>query len=199
MKFAYKNEEPEIDESAYIAPTAVVRGDVRIGAGSAVLFGAVISAEGGHVEIGEDCVVMENAVIRGAPKHPVHVGDRVLVGPHAHLSGCTVEHDSFLATGSTVFNGAVIEDGSEVRVNGTVHVNTRLEKDSTVPIGWIAVGNPAQCLPPSEHDRIWEIQRELNFPDTVWSVEREVPQGQRTKRYAKALARHKDDSLISEG
>ena len=198
MKIAYVDKEPTIDESAYIAPTAVVRGEVRIGAGSAVLFGAVISAEGGRVEIGADCVVMENAVIRGTPKHPAIIGDRVLVGPHAHLSGCNVERDSFLATGSTVFNGAVIERGSEVRVNGTVHVNTRLKKASTVPIGWIAVGDPAQCLPPSEHDKIWEIQRELNFPDTVWSVKREVSQGERTKLFARALARHRDDSVIDD-
>lgn len=198
MQIRYKNREPAIDELAYIAPTAVVRGDVRIGAGSAVLFGAVISAEGGHVEIGADCVVMENAVIRGTPKHPAVIGDRVLVGPHAHLSGCNVERDSFLATGSNVFNGAVIEHGSEVRVNGTVHVNTRLKEGSTVPIGWIAVGDPAQCLPPSEHDKIWEILRELNFPDTVWSVPREVSQGKRTKLFARALARHNDDSVIND-
>ena len=187
---------PEIADSAYVAPTAVVRGNVRIGSGSVVLFGAVVCAEGGPVDIGSDCVIMENAVVRGTPKNPVVLGNQVLVGPHAHLSGCHVGDNSFLATGSTVFNGAVIEENVEVRINGVVHVNTRLTQGSVVPIGWVAVGDPAESHPPSEHDRIWEVQRELDFPGTVWGVDRVVSKGERTKRYAKALARHKDDQII---
>lgn len=196
MIIEYGNKRPQIEQSAYVAPTAVVRGNVCIGAGSAVLFGAVVSAEGGPVEIGSDCVIMENAVIRGTPKNPVSIGDRVLVGPGAHLTGCEIQDDSFLATGATVFNGAVIEESVEVRVNGVVHVNTRLTAGSVVPIGWVAVGDPGEAFPPSEHDRIWEIQRGLDFPGTVWGVDRAVPKGERTKRYSKALARHKADRII---
>jgi carbonic anhydrase/acetyltransferase-like protein (isoleucine patch superfamily) len=192
----YEDKRPTIDESAYIAPTAIVRGDVYIGSGTAVLFGAVISAEGGAVEVGSDCVVMENAVIRGVPDNPVRIGDRVLIGPRAHLSGCQVQDGSFLATGSTVFNGAVIEGDAEVRVNGVVHVNTRLTEGTVVPIGWIAVGEPAQCYAPSDHEKIWEIQERLDFPGTVWGVARGVPKGQRTKRYAHALLKHKKDLII---
>ena len=187
---------PKIAQSAYVAPTAVVRGDVRIGSGTAVLFGAVVTAEGGAVEIGSDCVIMENAVVRGTPRNPVSIGNRVLVGPRAHLSGCQVHDDSFVATGATVFNGAIIEESVEVRVNGVVHVNTRLTAGSVVPIGWVAVGDPGEAYPPSEHDKIWEIQRGLDFPGTVWGVDRAVPKGERTKRYAKALARQRADRII---
>ena len=56
---------PQVSESAYIAPTAVLSGDVTVGPHSRVLFGAVITAEGGPVHIGSNCVIMENAVIRG--------------------------------------------------------------------------------------------------------------------------------------
>ncbi len=194
----YGDKRPQIERSAYVAPNAVIRGDVRIGSGSVVLFGAVVSAEGGPVEIGSDCVIMENAVVRGTPKHPVFIGDRVLVGPHAHLSGCEVRDNCFLATGVTVFNGARLERAVEVRVNGVVHVNTRLSADSVVPIGWVAVGDPGEVHPPSEHDRIWAVQSALDFPGTVWGVDRSVPKGERTKRYAKGLARHKADRLVSE-
>src|SRR5258708_1682332 len=55
---------PQVSESAYIAPTAVLAGDVTVGPHSRVLFGAVITAEGGPVEIGRNCVVMEHAVVR---------------------------------------------------------------------------------------------------------------------------------------
>ena len=78
----------------------------------------------------------------------------------------------FLATGVTVFHGAVIETGAEVRINGVVHVNTRLVSGATVPIGWIAVGDPATVFPPEQHDQIWQIQRELDFPGTVYGVKR---------------------------
>lgn len=192
----YNGKRPAIDGSAYVAPTAVVRGDVHIGSGTSVLFGAVISAEGGSVEIGSESVIMENTVVRGTPGNPIRIGDRVLVGPQAHLSGCQVGNDSFLATGSTIFNGAIVEENVEVRVNGVVHVNTRLTQGSVVPIGWVAVGDPGQCYAPSDHDRIWEIQRKLDFPGTVWGVDRAVPKGQRTRRYAHALARHKNDFIV---
>src|SRR5690242_21942974 len=91
---------PQVPESAYIAPTAVLCGDVTVGPHSRVLFGAVVTAEGGPVEIGAHCVVMENAVIRGVPQHPTQLGDHVLVGPHASLTGCVVEGDTRIATGA---------------------------------------------------------------------------------------------------
>ncbi len=196
MILEHGDKRPEIEQSAYVAPNAVVRGDVCIGSGSAILFGAVISADGGSVKIGSDCVIMENAVVRGTPKHPVSIGNRVLVGPHAHLSGCVVQDDCFLATGVTVFNGVHIEQSVEVRVNGVVHVNTRLPEGAVVPIGWVAVGDPAEMYPPSEHDKIWEVQRTLDFPGTVWGVERSVTKGERTKLFAKGLARHKKDRIV---
>lgn len=105
MLLEHRGERPRIHESAYVAPTATICGDVTVGANSRVLFGAVVTAEGGAVEIGAECIVMENAVVRGTPKHPVRIGDHVLVGPRAYLTGCTVEDNVFLATGSAVFNG----------------------------------------------------------------------------------------------
>ncbi len=199
MLIEHRGERPDIHDSAYVAPTATVCGDVKIGENSRILFGAVVSAEGGSVEIGAECIVMENAVVRGTPKHPTRIGDHVLAGPRAHVTGCTVEDNVFLATGSTVFNGAFIGGGSEVRVNGTVHLETVLPKDSLVPIGWVAVGNPAEILPPHEHERIWEIQKPLDFPGTVFGVERapaETMMPRMTRRYAKSLEEHRADRIV---
>jgi carbonic anhydrase/acetyltransferase-like protein (isoleucine patch superfamily) len=194
----FDGKKPQIADSAYVAPNAVVRGDVRIGSGSAVLFGAVITDEGGLIEIGSDCVIMENAVLRGTPKNRLIIGDRVLVGPHAHVIGCAVEDGCFVATGASVFNGARLESGVEVRINGVVHVNSRVTADSVVPIGWVAVGDPAELCPPSAHEAIWEIQRKLDFPGTVWGTDRSVSQGESTKRFARGLSRHKRDSIVED-
>ena len=106
MLLEHQGKRPHIHETAYIAPTATVCGDVTIGAESRVLFGVVLVAEGGPVTIGAQCIIMEQAVLRGTARHPVRLGDHVLVGPHAHLSGCTVADSVFVATGASVFNGA---------------------------------------------------------------------------------------------
>ncbi len=202
MLLEHRGKRPRIHECAYVAPTATICGDVTVGANSRVLFGAVVTAEGGAVEIGAECIVMENAVVRGTPKHPVRIGDHVLVGPRAYLTGCTVEDNVFLATGSAVSNGAVIGAGSEVRINGVVHLKTVLPEDSLVPIGWVAVGEPAEILPPHEHERIWALQEPLDFPGTVFGVERgpaETMMPEVTRRYARGLWGHAEDRAVGEG
>jgi carbonic anhydrase/acetyltransferase-like protein (isoleucine patch superfamily) len=191
---------PTVHPSAYVAPNATLSGDVRVGAGCRILFGAVLTAEGGPVELGEGCIVMENAVLRGVRHDPLRLGRAVLVGPTSYLTGCAVEDEVFLATGSRVFNGARIGARSEVRINGTVHLRTVLPAGSTVPIGWVAVGDPARVLPPGEHDAIWEVQKELDFPGHVFGMSR-PPAGaslmpEISERFGRALGRHRDDRIL---
>ncbi len=201
MLLEHQGKSPRIHQSAYIAPTATICGDVTIGENSRVLFGAVIVAEGGPVIIGAHCIIMENAVIRGVPRHPTTLRDHILVGPRAYLTGCAIEDSAFLATGTAIFNGARIGRGTEVRVNGVVHLRTVLPADALVPIGWIAVGDPAEILPPEDHERIWAIQKPLDFPRTVFGLER-APNEQLmpalTTRYARALAQHRADKIMRE-
>lgn len=188
---------PRIDTTAWVAPNATVSGNVVIGPRSRVLFGAVITAEGGPIQLGSDCVVMENAVLRGTRRHHLTIGDRVLIGPRAYLSGCTVEDEVFLATGSTILNGAQIGHRAEVRVNGTVHISTVLPADEVVPIGWVAVGDPALVLSPDRHEEIWSIQETLGFPQEVFGVERSPDMmGEIMTRYVSALAGHEADRII---
>ena len=187
---------PRIHESAYVAPNAVISGDVTIGENTCVLYGAVITADGGPVEIGSDCVIMENAVVRGTPKHPAKIGNAVLVGPHAHLTGCEVEDAAFLATGCSIFNGARIGREAEVRINCVVQVNCVLAPRAEMPIGWIAVGNPAEIFPPEAHEQLWPVQKSMNFPRTVFGVERGTPPREIITRYARALRRKKNDRRI---
>ncbi|MBA3771404.1 MAG: gamma carbonic anhydrase family protein [Ramlibacter sp.] len=191
---------PVIDPTTRVAATAVVSGDVRIGPNCSIGYGAVLVAEGGPIRIGAHCVVMETAVLRGVPGQTLRLGNHVLVGPRAYLVGCDVDDDVFLATGATVFNGAVLGRGCEVRINGLVHLRTVLEPGTTVPIGWVAVGSPARILPAGDHEGIWEVQKSLDFPRYVFGVERPAP-GQSMMpgvmpRYAGALRRmHADDRI----
>jgi carbonic anhydrase/acetyltransferase-like protein (isoleucine patch superfamily) len=195
MRFEHLGAEPRIHPTAVIAPSAVISGDVTIGAHSQVLHGAVITAEGGPITIGESVIVMENALIRASATDPVHIGDHVLVGPMASISGATVADEVFLATGTRIFNGARIGERSEVRINAVVHPRTVLPPETVVPIAWVAVGNPAHLYSPDRHDDIWEAQKELDFPGYVFGLDRETPDlmVQLTERYGRSLARHADD------
>jgi carbonic anhydrase/acetyltransferase-like protein (isoleucine patch superfamily) len=189
---------PSIDPSARIAPNAVICGDVAIGANSSIGFGAVITAESGKVTIGENCVVMDTAVIRGVRNNPVSIADNVLIGPRAYVVGCTIESEAFIATGATIFNGARIGRNAEIRINAIVHLRTVLAPEAMVPLGWIAIGDPARILPPEKHEEIWAIQKELDFPKYVFGVDR-PPQGESIMpiimpRYARALRHwHEND------
>ena len=198
----HRGKHPQIHKSVYVAPNATICGDVSISENSHVLFGAVLVAEGGPVVIGAHCIIMENAVIRGTSQHPTTLGDHVLVGPRAYLTGCTVEDSAFLATGATVFNGATIGTWAEVRINGVVHLKTHLPPDALVPIGWVAVGDPVEILPPQDHERIWAVQEPLDFPRTVFGLER-APAGETimpelTRRYSRALGRHREDRGLDQ-
>jgi carbonic anhydrase/acetyltransferase-like protein (isoleucine patch superfamily) len=77
----------------------------------------VVSAESGAVSIGANCVVMDTAVLRGVRRNPHTIGDNVLVGPRAYLTGCSIENEVFIATGATNFHAARIGRRSEVRIN----------------------------------------------------------------------------------
>jgi len=81
MIITHKDKTPWIDSSAYVAPNATLCGDVVVGAGSRIMFGACVIAEGQTLELGENCIVMENAVIRSTDEHPTIVGAHSLIGP----------------------------------------------------------------------------------------------------------------------
>jgi gamma-carbonic anhydrase len=188
---------PQVAESAYVAPNAVLSGDVRVNEGARVLFGAVLTAEGGSVEVGARTIVMENALVRGRTGHPARLGAHALVGPHAHVNGATVEDEVFLATGVSVFPGATIGRGSEVRINAVVHVNSALAPGTTVPIGWIAVGDPAQLFPPERHEELWAVQERMDFPGTVFGLPREEATMERVAgRYSESFGRHRGDRVL---
>lgn len=195
MQFVHLGAEPRIHPDAVVAPSAVISGDVVIGPDCQILHGAVITAEGGALTLGSHVIVMENALIRSTATNPVHIGDHVLIGPLASVSGATIEDEVFLATGTRVFNGAHIGARSDVRIGAIVHLRTTLPPETVVPIGWVAVGAPMRILPAERHEEIEAAQRELDFPGYVFGLDRQTPDlmVQLTERYGRSLARHADD------
>lgn len=168
----------------------MLHGDVTVGPGARVLDLAVVDGTHGAVVIGSDVVVMEHALLRGRAAHPVRVGDAVLVGPHTHLNGTHVEDEVFIATGVSMFPGSRAGTGSELRINSVLHVNSRIEPGTVVPIGWIAAGDPAELFSPDRHDDLWAVQEPLDFPGTVYGVSRGSSMREIMRRQSEHYAPH---------
>ena len=194
MLINHNNKKPFVNPSAWIAPNALLCGDVTVGPGCRIMYGAQVIAESGSITIGRECIIMENAVLRSSSMHPLSIGNNCLIGPNAHVVGSIIEEEVFIATGAAVFHSSHLGKGSEIRINGVVHLKTNIPAGEMVPIGWVAVGNPALILPPDQHDRIWEVQKPLNFPLTVYGFEREEASMVKiTQRLSQRLASHISD------
>jgi carbonic anhydrase/acetyltransferase-like protein (isoleucine patch superfamily) len=200
MLIEHEGRRPTVDQSAWVAPTALLSGDVRVGRNCRVLFGAVLTDDGGPIELSEGVIVMEHALIRGRADYPARIGRHVIIGPHAHINGAQVANEAFIATGAALFPGARVGVRAEVRIRGVVHINTALPDDGLVPIAWVAVGDPARVFPPEDHEEIWAIQRELDFPGTVFALPRETPEleAKAARRYAELFGRHRSDRLLAD-
>jgi carbonic anhydrase/acetyltransferase-like protein (isoleucine patch superfamily) len=202
MEIRHLESTPSIDPEAYVAPTAVLSGQVRVGPGSCVLHGAVLSADGGPVEIGANCVIMEHAVLRGTPRHPLTIGDHVLAGPHCYLTGCTIGDEVFIATGAMVFNGAQMGRASSVALGGAVHIGCVVPPQTRIPIGWVAVGDSARLYPPGEAENIRAgLEEAGGFLPLVFGTDPAAGRSQQMRtamrRYASFLSRsHNGDEPI---
>lgn len=198
MLYEHLGARPRIHDTAVVAPTAVISGDVEIGPDCQVLHGAVITAEGSPIVLGEHVIVMENALIRATTANAVRIGAHTLVGTLASIAGATVGEEAFFASGARVFNGALVGPRCEIRVNAIVQRRAVLPEGTVVPIGWVAVGDPVRMLSPDQADEIAAAMPDLDFPGHVFGVDRDTPDLmiQLTERYASSLARHGDDRRV---
>jgi carbonic anhydrase/acetyltransferase-like protein (isoleucine patch superfamily) len=139
---------PRVAETAWIAPTATVAGDVSIGAGTGVFYGAVIRADRENITVGPGSNVQDAAVVHADPGFPARIGAAVSIGHGAVLHGCTVEDGCLIGMNATVLNGAVIGAGSLVAANALVLEGT------VVPAGSLVAGIPAKVRRPLTTDEV---------------------------------------------
>lgn len=130
---------PRLHESVMLLGDATVVGDVEIGEGSSVWFGAVIRGDVCHVRIGARTNVQDHAVIHVTTgTHPTLVGDDVTLGHRVTLHGCTLRNRVLVGIGAVVMDGAVIEDDAMVGAGALV------PPGMVVPSGMLALGSPAR-------------------------------------------------------
>lgn len=102
---------PQGDGEAWIAPTAVVIGNVRLGHDVSIWFGAVLRGDDDSIEIGEGSNVQDNAVLHVDPGHPISIGRECTIGHRAMVHGCSIGDGTLIGMGATVLNGARIGKG----------------------------------------------------------------------------------------
>jgi hypothetical protein len=191
-----------VHPDAYIAPTAVLAGDVRIGANSCLLFGAVLTDDGGPVEIGTRCVIMEHAVVRGTPRHGVTVGRRCAHRPARLRVRCLHRRRGLHRNRRDgVQRRAHGARRSSVALGGAVHIGAHLGPEVRVPLGWVAVGNPARLHPIEDVEAIRDaLEDEGGFLPFVFGVDPALarPDAMRVamSRYTAALAAHRTDKIL---
>jgi carbonic anhydrase/acetyltransferase-like protein (isoleucine patch superfamily) len=141
------NPDPTIAADAFVASSALIVGDVRVGPGCVVDHGAVIVATGPPIELGSRVVVMPGAVVRSTggehrPAHRVIIGEDCLIGPQAALAGCEIGAAVYVATQAMVFHGAVVGEGCRLGAGSIVHTNAMLPPRSRVGMRQCAVASP---------------------------------------------------------
>lgn len=131
---------PALHPTAWIAPSAELIADVRLGAEASVWFGAVIRADNTPITIGARTNVQEGAMLHSDPGAPLTVGEDCTIGHHAILHGCSVGNGALIGMGAVVLNRAVIGDGCIVGAGALV------TEGKVFPPGSLIVGSPARVI-----------------------------------------------------
>lgn len=139
----YGDHLPKLGRDVFVAPGAVVIGDVEIGDRASIWFGCVVRGDVHHIRIGADTNVQDGTIIHvSMGTHPTVIGARVTIGHRAVVHGCTIEDDCMIGIGAVVLDGAVIERGAVVAAGAVVSPGKR------VAAGTMWAGVPARELRP---------------------------------------------------
>ena len=133
MKYDFDGKSPEVGQNVFIAENAAVIGDVTLGDGASVWFGATIRADDKHIEIGDASNVQDNATLHAGSK----LGCGVTVGHNAIVHGCEICDDVLIGM------GAIVLDGAKIGQHSIVGAGALVTKGKVFPPRSLIVGSPA--------------------------------------------------------
>lgn len=120
MVLRYKDKEPKIGKNVFIAPGAVIIGDVVINDGASIWFNCVVRGDMAPVEIGENSNIQDNCTVHTAQNAPVKIGNHVTIGHNAIVHACTIENDVLIGMGAIVLDNAIIKSGTVIAAGSIV-------------------------------------------------------------------------------
>ncbi|MBL6665102.1 MAG: gamma carbonic anhydrase family protein [Rickettsiales bacterium] len=147
--FSYKNVTPKIANSAFVASTAVISGNVEIGENSGIWYGCVLRGDVAKLRVGKNSNIQDNTVLHGTrPNHLqnktgdagacVEIGDNVTIGHSAVIHACTINDNAFIGMKSVIMDLALVEE------YGMLAAGAVLTPGKVVKSGQIWAGNPAK-------------------------------------------------------
>lgn len=143
MIIEYEGKRPQIAEGVFIAPNAVIIGDVVIEKGASIWFGVVLRADHNQIFIGEGANVQDNSVLHTNEEDgPTVIGPNVTIGHGVSMEGCRIEEKALIGMNSVVLGKAVVGAGSLVAAGSIVGVGMQ------IPAGHLAAGAPAVVKKP---------------------------------------------------
>lgn len=137
MIIEYRGKLPQIAGSAFVAPNAVLIGDVEVGESSSIWFGAVIRGDNGPIRIGARTSIQDNAVVHVSEGGGTYIGDDVTVGHCAVMEDCTIERYALIGSNATLLNGCTIGEGALIAAGSVVG------QKAAIPARVVAAGAPA--------------------------------------------------------
>src|SRR5215216_2802115 len=149
----FEDKRPLVADDAFIAPTAVLIGDVVVEEGASVWFGAVLRADFDRIVVGAGSSVQDNCVVHTNEDLPTMIGQNVTVGHLSLLEGCVIEDGALIGMGSIVLNRARVGRRAMLAAGSVVN------EDGEIPPEVLAAGAPA------------EVKKELDGSASKWVEE----------------------------
>jgi carbonic anhydrase/acetyltransferase-like protein (isoleucine patch superfamily) len=140
--FAFEGKRPRVHPSAFVAPTAVLVGDVTVEEDASVWYNAVLRADFGPIVVRRGANVQDCAVVHVTPLHAVEIGPGATVGHTAVVHGATIEEEALVGNAATVLDGARVGTRAMVGAGAVVTPGTE------IPAGTLALGAPARVRGP---------------------------------------------------
>lgn len=155
---------PDIHETAWVAPTAAVIGNVFLAEQSSIWFGAVLRGDNEPIRIGERSNIQDNSILHTDPGCPLDIGREVIVGHRVMLHGCTIGDGSLIGIGATILNRA------KIGKNCLIGAHALITEDKEVPDNSMVIGAPGKVVKTLNENQIAMLR--LNAEVYVKNAER---------------------------
>lgn len=148
---------PILENNVYIAPGAVVRGDVTLGENTSVWFNAVVRAEAGSASIGKNTNIQDNCVLHVDHGADIRIGNHVTIGHGAIVHGCTIGNNTLIGMGTIILNHAVIGD------NCMIGAGALITQNMVIPDNSLVIGHPGKILRAVTASEVEDIRQNADY------------------------------------
>lgn len=130
----------QIDPSAWVAPSAILLGDVTLGANSSVWFQCLLRGDTDKIVIGDNCNLQDGSIIHNMQGYPVHIGDKVSFGHGVLAHGCKIANDVLVGIRATILNGV------EIGEHCLIAAGTLIPENTVIPPYSLVMGTPGKVV-----------------------------------------------------